>query len=552
MMWFFGDAVQDITVEIDLDRLSREHGYNYIHDAIRLVEQGVEIKQGLWLKTQTGLHTFAVEINLTDAVRSEDNFYLLKPGAKYTLQSEICGSFDDVNNSNLFVPCEDLSWGGGGINSVIFARAIAPHPKVVPLRYTDIAMTRSLPKVLLEFEKVREDLDKGQEFDGENKKSAAVLLNDLYAANPSLAESLTARIATTAANYAGDRSIEVYLASLPVEPLLYRPANPRFRRNWVISGIRAAGREVGNKIIFRGKNSAETNQATITNLFEPRQDDVGAIILNSIKDEALFKAAYSLYKKAYEKDQNVLGLMAMTEPMQRFTEWLKEDRDHGHFPPFILVFNEVEAYKFARQFSDGVEPFMSDDNDFPNIRKFGKLAEVLVQQFSPSMVPRIYVTLGPRGSLGIDGIGPVVYVGCYTAGWSIYDTNACGDAYFTTIALLEWAKRNGHQNIAELDLVDPLASANEMTYFMAVATAVSYCKATNRRGRVYATEVKDLLDHEHLASEILPGAFNLAKAKREQLPHSVQHDYRITEPDRAELRKVKDALASIMRSEIAD
>ncbi len=542
-IWFFGDAVQDITVEIDLDRLAREHGY--VADRIRMAEQGVQILDGLELKTRIGLHEYSVKLRLKEDGPLSNGFYLLKPGDKYTLQGQIASSLDEATDSGLFVPCENVSWGGGGINAVTFLRAIAPDPKVVPIRYSDIAMSRGLPILLGRFDKLRDELTKRQQ--GSTQESIAAYLDTLYGEEPAYAELITSRIATTAAEYSADRSLEVYLASLQVEPLLYRPVEPSFRRNWIISRIKHGNREIDNKIIFRGIYTAASNQPDIAKMFEPHVDNVGAMVLNSLKNEAMFQAAYSLYQKAYAKNPNVVAILVMTEGMQRFVNWLLENRPEDRFPPFILVFNEVEAWKFAQKFSNDIEPFMSSADDFPDVRKFGKLAATLIEQFPVHNVPRIYVTLGSRGSLGIDGIGPVVYVGSFgKSGATVYDTNACGDAYCSTITLLEWAKRNaGLENIAELDQRgDQLHSAKEMIYFMAVATAVAYSKATNPRGKVYSTDVKDLLDHVHLASEILPNAFDLDRAGT-QLPISVQ-DNRLTSPAKAELMHVKKDLNRLM------
>jgi hypothetical protein len=116
----------------------------------------------------------------------------------------------------------------------------------------------------------------------------------------------------------------------------------------------------------------------------------------------------------------------------------------------------------------------------------------------------------------------------------MYDTNACGDAYCATIALLEWAKRNGYENIAEdTGEKDIPRNTKEMRYFMAVATAAAYCKATNRRGRVYAAELKELLEYNHLASANVWTVDDLLQVNPNHKPDCVVLDFRLREPSEA-------------------
>ena len=142
-------------------------------------------------------------------------------------------------------------------------------------------------------------------------------------------------------------SNKVYLASLATASVLYRPEKPSSRRNWVFSGFQSANRKVGNKIICRGRPTLleDEDEEYITELLKPHSSMAGAILLNSIKTAPLFKAAYKLFKDAYSNNQNVVGVLAMTEGMQQFTEWLLEDKANDpaqKFPPFILIFNEKD------------------------------------------------------------------------------------------------------------------------------------------------------------------------------------------------------------------
>ena len=547
-LWVFGNAVQDITVEVDIERLARELGD--VEDImIRLGDQGPEIPASLCLKTQAGSQEFAAFVELQDAKMAAGNRYLLEGGGKYTLEKDIVDSHEGLPNRSLFLPCENLSWGGGGANVVTFLRALAPKAETVPIKYTDIAMSRSLPILLQKFESIRGEIGRAPEKQ-RGKESLARYLRDLYEANPVQAESITSRLATIASNYAPERSLEVYLASLPVEGVLHRPTVPRFRRNLVFSRFRSAYREVDNKIVLRGSPSAlpDEEEAKIANLLHAHESGVGAMLLNSLKDGPLFRAAYSLYKRAYSLDDRVVAILAMTDAMQQFTEWLVNDKGpDAKFPPFILILNETEAYRFAMKLGGNCEPFVKEDG-LPDICKFAEIAITLLSHFDLRKTPRLYVTLGARGSLGVDGAGNVVYVSSFSKrGATVYDTNACGDAYCAAIALLEWAKRNGYQNIADVDFGrNRHPGAEEMRYFMAVATAAAYCKATNRRGRVYAADVKDLLQHNHLASVILPPVRELVNLTADTRPDCVDENFRLREPAEARFIPVTRQLSSLI------
>lgn len=536
-LWIFGNAVQDITVEVDIERLSRE--LDEKRNLIHLAEQGPQIKSRIGLKTQIGSKVFGIEVELEGVKISQDDTYLLEGGKKYLLQGSVKDSDEEIPEPSLFLPCENLSWGGGGTNVVTFLRALTPSSEVVPIRYTDIAMDVSLPKVIRNVLKALKPFTDTLPMPDSGNFDLSSFLQSLFDIDRVKAELVTRKVAAIAADYSPERSLTVYLASLSVESVLYRPKEPRFRRNWVFSRFRNAYREVNNKIILKGNFNPlpDEEQNDITDLLHAHTDDVGAILINSLKDAPLFKAAYSLCKDAY-KEKDFVAILAMTETTQEFIKWMDINRDEkGFFPPFILVLNETEAHKLALAFGGDKEPFMKE-NDLPNIREFAKMVHILQKQFDPAVgLPRIYVTLGDRGSLGVDGSGHVVYVSSFSKrGATVYDTNACGDAYCATIALLEWARQHGYPDIAEVKNPNLDPTIEEMQYFMAVATAAAYCKATNRRGRVYAAELRDLLQYIHLPSTILWTVDTLMTLKKQKLPSCVDEDFRLREP--AEARHV--------------
>lgn len=544
-LWVFGNAVQDITVDVDMEQLSRLRDAN--RQLIQLTDQGPRISPKLWLKTQFGLRKFGVQVAL-QKVKPEEKMYTLSGGAKYDLRGHVLDSHENLREPCMFLPCENISWGGGGTNVITFLRALTPDAELVPIRYTDIAMSRSMPSVIQKaLEGLRPIMRKYTTSDS-GDETLLTSLNKLYETNPVEAESITRQIARIAADYSPDTNLAVYLASLSVESVLYRPATPRFRRNWVFSRFRSAFREVNNKIILKGNfiPIADKEEPKIARLLAAHTNDVGAILINSLKDGPLFRAAYSLCVEGY-KDEGFVAVLAMTETTHQFTNWMVRQRRGGYFPPFILVLNETEAQKLAAALGKKIEPFMKG-NDLPNILAFAKLIRELRGNFDPQRTPRIYVTLGDRGSLGVDGGGHVVYVSSFSKrGATVYDTNACGDAYCATIALLEWAKRNGYRDIAEdTGEKDIPRNTKEMRYFMAVATAAAYCKATNRRGRVYAAELKELLQYNHLASANVWTVDDLLQVSANHKPDCVDLDFRLREPSDARQMHVSRKLDDLI------
>jgi hypothetical protein len=551
-LWVFGNAVQDITVEVDIERLSRE--LDDKRNLIHLAEQGPQIKPNIWLKTQIGSQEFGVEVELQDVELARDGMYLLEGGRKYMLKESIKDSRQDIPEPSLFLPCENLSWGGGGANVVTFLRALTPSAEIVPIRYTDIAMSRSLPDVIRRVIEVLEPFKDTLSIPDSSNFDLLSFLQSLYEIDRVKAEYITRKIAAIAAYYSPDRSLSVYLASLSVESVLYRPRETRFRRNWVFNRFRSAYREVNNKIILKGKFNPlpDEEKDNIAKFLQAYIDDVGAIHINSLKDAPLFKAAYSLCKDAC-KNENFVTILAMTETTQECIPWMIDDKGEsgGKFPPFILVLNETEAHKLAMALGGDKEPFMKG-NDLPDMCKFAKMASKLREHFNKEGMPRIYVTLGERGSLGVDSGGHVIYVSSFSKrGATVFDTNACGDAYCSAIALLEWAKRHGYPDIADVKGrgiyprgIDP--RAREMHYFMAVATAAAYCKATNRRGRVYAAELRDLLQYNHLASDFLWTVDSLLNLTQVNHPECIDENFRLREPAEARYVGITQQLSDLI------
>lgn len=548
-IWAFGNAVQDITLDlIDLDRLMIE--YENIPKKIRL-DGDLKLADNLWIKTRAGLDHFTAEMKFKD-VNKKDGFYSLPPGGKFTLLGSVHDSYKEIPSSaeTLFVSCENILWGGGGLNCVTFLRSLVPDSIIMPILYTDIAMSRTLHVFVKKIHKLMgEALKKVSNEEvplGEVSKNISTLMDQ----QPAEAEELTYHLASTMSEYSPRRSIEVYLASLPVDFLFYRPMKPCSRRNIIFTRARSATRSMNDKIICKGSSNRldEVEEKDILKLLKVRKSGVGAIVLNSISDEQMFHASYDLYTAANKADKDVVGIFAMTKTMQGFLSWMRKKKGNRSFPPFILIFNEKEAYEFAKEFNSDVQQFIEYSGDMPNISRFVEIAKTIRQQFEVDAVPRIYVTIGDRGSIGVERDGRVIYVWRFSKpGAVIFDTNACGDAYCSAITMLEWAKRHLDPLVAGVDLAETSGVVNEMRYFMAVASAAAYAKATNRRGRVDGTEVIDLLEHGHLASVILPDVNQIKEVEsRSKLPEWIGQDNRLKIPVAARRLGVTKTLRKLL------
>jgi hypothetical protein len=463
-LWVLGEAVQDMTVEIDLELLLREN--SNIGDNI-VLDEALWIRNNLLITAQYGIHEFAVRMNILNASSHKDEFLGLLPGNKYNLKDGILELETDPqsNEFSISVHCEDMSWGGGGLNAARYIRSLAPLRDLVPIAYTDIAMN---PPLL-------------NNFDSQTDITETSIIHFL-------------------ADHSAGRYLEVYLDSLGIEPVLYRPEKPQFRRNFVISRVRSSNRVTDNKIVCRGSVPSDSiSEEDILALLNGRASEIGAILVNSIKSKALFSAAYSLCKN----NPDVLAIFALTDSTQSIATPLIDDLQKGDPPSqCILIFNEMEVQNFAKRFRSDLGSFMTKAEDVPNLKLFAETVLAIIENSRLKNIFRVYVTLGPRGALGVDHRGQVVYVSTFTKPKAtIFDTNTCGDAFCGTIALLEWAKRF----CPSLDIVSAstVNSWDEMRYFMAVATAVGYSRATSRLGRVDGREVEDLLGHSYLASEVL-------------------------------------------------
>ena len=557
-IWVFGNAVQDITLDlIDIDRLIIE--YENISRKIRL-DGYLKLADQLWIKTRKGIDRFAAEIKFnnkdpskTPEKDSTGKFYLLRPGRKYDLSGSVQNSFGGISKSSdsLFIPCENILWGGGGLNCTTFMRSLVPNSKAMPITYTDVAMSKTLPDLI---RSIQQQLRRALKTGWVDKYTLETIhdeIDKLTVTKPNVTEKLSAEIASIFSKYSPLHSLEVYLASLPVNPLLYRPKEADFRRNFVFTRVRSATHSMNDKIICKGKSRRldESETQPITNLLNERKGDFGAIVFNSIADKPMFNASYEIYKKALDKNENVVGIFSMTKTMQGVFSEITSKKRNGRFPPFILVFNEKEAFEFAKLFNPNVERFIEYPGDMPNIGKFIKISRTIRKQFVVDEIPRIYVTIGDRGSIGVERDGRMIYIWRFSKpGAVIYDTNACGDAYCAAIAVLEWAKRSKkYRDIACVDMGNPDCAIHEMRYFMGVATATAYAKATNRRGRVDSTEVSDLLQHGHLASSFLPDDTAIKKVlASKDFPDWVGHDHRLKIPVNSQRLGVTPVLSRLL------
>ena len=128
---------------------------------------------------------------------------------------------------------------------------------------------------------------------------------------------------------------------------------------------------------------------------------------------------------------------------------------------------------------------------------------------------------------------------------TIFDTNTCGDAFCAAVSLLEWA---GHCSSGLGRLAPENAATSpweEMRYFMAVATAAAYSRATSRVGHVDRREVEDLLRNSYLGSEVV-GPLGGVRAGKSKLCD--ENGFLVTPPI-ANFVKIEPGLAKLMTTD---
>ena len=565
LIWVFGNAVQDVTVEVEIDTLIRDNAA--LIDSIALRDT-ILIREGSLFTTYFSGKGLGVKMDLEKVPFAADepqakSLYALSPGEKYTLKGrveELADRAEWLKAPNaMMVHCEDVSWGGGGINVCRFLRALAPSDGTLQIQYTDYAMSRTFDRMIRKLEaELRHSLSPTERrtvgLDEIGDRVGQLMDENMYEG-----ERLISKISNIFALYSPERCLEVFLASLLIRPFLFRPKEPVYQRNWVFSNFRSGMRSTQDKIICRSKTPTEaelnvTEQALDEFLEKGESDAAGAIVLNSIKHPQMFRSAYSLYRRiekqrSEEGREDFVGILAMTKAMQAFIPDMLEiadKEDDKCFPPFILIFNETEAVDFAqalpRKKKKPLEPIIRAAGDLPNVFHFAQIVEAIRPRFGAAH-PRIYVTTGPRGSLGWDGeSNKIIHVSFYSRlGDILFDTNACGDAYCAAVTLLEWRKRCYKGKIGPED------PADEMRHFMAVATAAAYCKARDRRGRIDSRTIRSLLEDTYLGSAEVG---LLGPVLQKKWPNWIDSEGRAHRPPTADFRRLEPALAELLLTKV--
>ena len=485
-LWVIGDSVQDITVEIDLEQLSRKHDSDH---KIQLHSASVRIEKGTVLHAQSGPRRFEATIdvkieNKDGKMRPEmvGDFFELLPGDKYILERAV----REVNvtppsgSKTIVVHCEDVSWGGGGLNAVQFIRSLSSDPSVVPITYTDIAMEKNpADEFFKKYQGMSASSDKDQ-----------------------LIKALS--------KFSGDRYLELHLKSINVATAFIHPTRPSMRLNWVISRVHSSEGEIHNKIICKSalnNYQLQIDWVDVDRILAEQAKRARVVFMNSLKNQELIRRTYKALKSQCRPNcpTNPVGIFAMTESMHDLQNLLYKDlKADVTMPELTLVFNESEFVSYARRFvpkrnRKDVEEFMSTADAMPNLQQFAKLVNLVTNPVLGKHQLTLVVTLGSRGSFCVTSDKQVLYVATYAKPRAtIFDTNKCGDAFCGTLALLLWGDANGKVN-SNGDFENNVA---KWTYFLRVATATAYAKATNRRGNLDLPQVSDLLENWYLASAI--------------------------------------------------
>jgi hypothetical protein len=339
-LWIFGFANQDITTVVDLDRIKPKG--TCPKSEIVGVNDYPWIRENTRLTARFGNEAFWVDLQIRDELDDNgakiqipmsetDNGYVrlrLAGGGKYNLNARIHSSTEPASQdataaidashfARLDLHCDHVSWGGGGVNMVTTLRSLVSNGKLLPLKYSDVALEDKFLELAVSIGAVANEMitayferlvqsqstavtsahasssisDRDQvhdandseidecgslhdvenlDMDGESfgfvRRHAFDTLLQTFGDEPvhkfcmtlardcpDLAEKTLDDLARLAATYSPQRSLEVFLASLDVDMAMYTPDKPQFRRNWVIRQFGNNRKLINDKIILRGQ-----------------------------------------------------------------------------------------------------------------------------------------------------------------------------------------------------------------------------------------------------------------------------------------------------------
>ncbi|MBS1787261.1 MAG: hypothetical protein JST85_06040 [Acidobacteria bacterium] len=565
-IWILGNAVQDLTIDIDLQRLEPDN-----HGLLELMNfRGNDplIAAGLVLqliREGETVHEAQIYLKPQDDLQAEDlkgrKFYKLVGGRKYSLRPPDGNESPAEKSSKVRIPTKSIAWGGGGINVVNTIRSLSPMG-VTPVHYSDIGAVTVVPESTIELAGVfiSELLSNPRKLSqikkilvqskGKAKKGAIDEFTKLAPSlirEPAVGERLYRQFVSAMKDYSPQDNLEVYLTERHTSFAFWRSNSWTTIRNIAVASFTGKDNDVRNKIIFRGHRDTLGDEVAIEDITRKLLDEsseCSVIMVNTIYDDKFYEAAFDIATK--HKGKEVKLVFAMTDSVaNRFKlKHLPEMRDQ--LEGATLIFNEAELSKYVAEDIGNDASVFADDlakGRLPDIDLLKKLAWSLVKNLGGGLLAEIYITLGPYGSLGITPAGKIIYVGTFGGNQRpIYDTNGCGDAYAGAVTMLKCHKdpdgylmKPGGHNAA--------IQEEGMILTMAVATAAAYAKATNPAGIVRATDVISLLRNEYIPcleiAQLGQGGFDTQGAK--------DSAGRLAQPPLARRIDYKDELAKIIK-----
>jgi sugar/nucleoside kinase (ribokinase family) len=483
-MTILGYHNEDLITEVDLTKIDAGEDIIFKEGMFR-------IKKGTSLKIQYAQYTYTAQINFSGNRTPDlsENYYCLKAGAKYDLETPIIRTAIEPlyngssENDYVVIPAKSKHWGGGGLNLALTVRSLSPYD-VTPINYVDISSSNSIKECLYDIQQVA-PLNVNKD----------VPIND---------DDVQIAIANILAKYRPELCIETYLASSSITYTTLHSEESLNRTNIVFSKITDGTNLIGDRIILvspsqtPGSNEYQRSQ-DIDNSLSKTLIDSGSLIIDTINHYKLFKSVINAWNLADEDTRPKTMVAFTSKNIKWFSKARKEKNGKKKCREFlkntVCIFNESE---FAEYLSEIKRIKINKDmicfaDGSPNLSELSKLLVAYRRDFEASLPKRVYITFGKYGSVGVDEKNSIVYTGTYpTRGVTIYDTTGCGDAWFGAIALLEhhhgWKRPTQKKESKKFSL----------SRFMRVASGVAVAKMTNPLGIAKKDEVIFLLDTSYI------------------------------------------------------
>jgi hypothetical protein len=575
-----GNAVQDVTVQLDLRRLLPDNPD--LHKAITFQGMAPLLAKGCRVEairnTLPTIH-FDVDIPESQSVELEGSaYYDLSSTDKYSLSVAPTTHPETPAPAKIIrVPISTIGWAGGGINVIKTIRSLATGG-TIPVHYVDVGgllnaesdAVRRAKALLVDLAStvMAQATNKRAEVGtrvvsllrvGQAARKRAVADFTEYLSNLAFGtidkdrgrEAYYRKIVEMVASYNSDSHLELFLKEMEVDFGFYRHRHWRRIRNLVISGISGHGVHLKNKIVLRGRPWSLKGEDAVEIERRISEEIAGAsvVMLNSVYDDQFFAGVQCALSALNGKPSKPALVVAMTEHIQRKMPLGSQVQMREICNQAVLLFNEKEFVACVGRGNAAANEFLQDLETGRSFRvtQLLELLRILICERLGGTGPEVYVTLGAVGSIGVSRGGDVWFMATHSAtGRAIYDTTGCGDAYAGVVTVMTYIQRTDASAWNSLFGRDQRPVEEGMFLTMGLATTAAYSKATSPMGIIEGADVIDLLRNEYLAWVEL-GTISAARCQPHPGAIDDSEDARLRRPASARLVGYEGILATIVK-----